>query len=82
MKSSALSARSPLAIAIRVLAVLLFLAAIFSLCASESWAAEAAERGQLPKDFRGSGNYYSWIKVAACWLLFLLWGQDDRLGQH
>jgi len=36
-------------------------------------AAPAAAAAQLPKDFRGDGFYLSWIKVIACWLVFLLW---------
>ena len=27
----------------------------------------------LDKNFRGPGGYLSWIKILACWLLFLLW---------
>lgn len=27
----------------------------------------------LGKDFRGPGQYLNWIKIIACWLLFLMW---------
>ena len=36
----------------------------------------------LDKDFRGPGFYLSWIKILACWLVFLAWVHDHRLGQH
>ena len=41
-------------------------------------------------DFRGPGNYLNWIKIIACWLVFMMWvrcadwvsrdGQDLRLN--
>lgn len=27
----------------------------------------------MGKDFRGTGYYLSWIKIIACWLVFLMW---------
>lgn len=35
----------------------------------------------LTKDFRGPGFYLSWIKILACWLVFLAWvGTTDWLN--
>jgi type II secretory ATPase GspE/PulE/Tfp pilus assembly ATPase PilB-like protein len=61
------------------LVAIIILAAIVFLAAGDAFAAGG---GDWPKfqpdpapgtDFRGPGNYLSWIKILACWLLFLLW---------
>lgn len=72
-------------IVVRIAIALFILAGVFSLGISDSRAqdapqpadaakpADAAPKAELPKDYRGSGNYLSVIKIIACWLVFLLW---------
>jgi len=47
-----------------------------TLSAGLVWAQEGARWDAFPiqgKDWRGAGHYLSWIKVVACWLVFLAW---------
>lgn len=65
--------------AIRILLVLAVVAILaFVLGADTAWAEggqwEAFQPSPAPDtDFRGAGNYLSWIKILVGWLLFLLW---------
>jgi len=58
----------------RVLLILLVFTGLLALGAAAAvafdgdWAATPLE-----KDFRGPGGYLSWIKIVACWLVFLAW---------
>ena len=57
---------------------LLLSAVIIAILTSGAAAALAADAAEWPtvtlkKDFRGPGGYLSWVKIAACWLLFLMW---------
>ena len=52
--------------------------AVVALSASTAWAAAADDtkydaRYLLDGGWRGAGYYLSWIKMAACWLVFLAW---------
>lgn len=58
---------------IRLVAVAAVLAVVFGLGAGDLLAADAPQKAELAKNFRGPGNYLSWIKIIACWGLFLAW---------
>ncbi|MBU4271940.1 MAG: Flp pilus assembly complex ATPase component TadA [Planctomycetes bacterium] len=58
---------------IRLAAVAAVLAVVFGLGAGDLLAADAPQKAELAKNFRGPGNYLSWIKIIACWGLFLAW---------
>jgi hypothetical protein len=57
--------------------VLLIVAVVTAVLAGGAGMALAAEGDwgsvALGKDFRGSGYYLSWVKIIACWLIFLAW---------
>ena len=59
----------------RFLLILAVTTAIFVLGAGELLAQQDGEWPSLPlkRDFRGPGSYLSWIKIIACWLVFLVW---------
>ena len=58
----------------RLLLILTVLTAVLTLPAGEVFAQAQWESMTLPKvGWRGPGFYLSWIKILACWLVFLCW---------
>ena len=58
----------------RIVLMIAVVGAVVALGAGTLMAAEGEWPGvALGKDFRGTGHYLSWIKIIACWLLFLTW---------
>jgi len=53
---------------IAVVGAIVTLGAGVLLAADGQWPAVS-----LDKNFRGPGGYLNWIKIVACWLVFLLW---------
>ena len=77
---------------IRLAALAAALVVVYGLAADVLLAADAAGKATLPKDYRGPGYYLSWIKILACWTVFLAWVkttdwvstdcQDVKLDYH
>jgi type II secretory ATPase GspE/PulE/Tfp pilus assembly ATPase PilB-like protein len=60
----------------RTLCLLLVLAAVLLGPAADALAQDSASWPAYPlggRDWRGPGYYLSWIKLVACWLVFVLW---------
>ncbi len=68
------------------------LVVVYGFAAGVLLAADAQPKAALPQDYRGPGFYLSWIKIAACWAVFLAWVkttdwvstdcQDVKLDYH
>ena len=57
----------------RFLLIVVVWIAVLALGAGVLFAADGQAGAALGKDFRGPGHYLSWIKILACWLVFLVW---------
>jgi type II secretory ATPase GspE/PulE/Tfp pilus assembly ATPase PilB-like protein len=58
----------------RVVSIVVLLGVILAAGAAGSLAAEGEwPTVKLPSDFRGPGFYLNWLKILACWLVFLCW---------
>ncbi len=61
--------------ALRPLAILLLAALVSALSADRLWAGIVEETAFLRNagNWRGPGDYLSWIKILVCWLVFITW---------
>jgi general secretion pathway protein E len=75
---------------LRLLLILAVVAAVLMAGTSDAFAQPANWPAvELKKDWRGPGDYLSWIKIIACWVVFMMWvrstdwvsrdGQEIRL---
>lgn len=58
---------------LRIAAAVVALVVVYGFAAEALLADDAPQKTALAKDFRGDGGYLSWIKVLACFALFLAW---------
>ncbi len=68
----------------RFLFILVVATAVMTLGAGELFAQQGSQWPgmEITKDFRGPGYYLSWVKIIACWLVFLAWvGTTDWVSR-